>query len=47
LNRSYSRTLPAQLAAETDSVARLAGTDDYARGHAAFLGDGDPAFEGR
>ncbi|WP_135822738.1 enoyl-CoA hydratase/isomerase family protein [Halostella litorea] len=47
LNRSYSRTLPAQLAAETDSVSRLAGTEDYARGHAAFRGDDEPAFEGR
>jgi 2-(1,2-epoxy-1,2-dihydrophenyl)acetyl-CoA isomerase len=46
LNKSYARNLPAQLAAETDSLSRLSGTDDFARGHAAFFEDEAPRFEG-
>ncbi len=39
--------LHSQMAAEVDSLARLARTGDYARGHAAFLA-GEPAdFEGQ
>jgi 2-(1,2-epoxy-1,2-dihydrophenyl)acetyl-CoA isomerase len=44
---SFDRCLESQLAAEADSMAAAARTDDYRRGHAAFFGDGDPAFEGR
>jgi len=47
LNRSWGRDLRGQLAAETDSLARLATTDDYGRGIAAFFGDEDPAFGGQ
>lgn len=47
LNRSYGRELRAQLSAETEAVSRLAGTADYARGHDAFFGEEEPAFEGR
>lgn len=46
MTRSYGRDLSAQLAAETDAISRLAGTDDYARGHAAFFGDEEPEFTG-
>jgi len=47
LRGSESRDLGAQLAAETDQLARMATTEDYAAGIAAFFGDDDPAFEGR
>jgi 2-(1,2-epoxy-1,2-dihydrophenyl)acetyl-CoA isomerase len=46
LNRSFSRDLRSQLAAETDSLTRLTGTDDYAAGIGAFGGDEKPDFEG-
>ncbi|PSQ43944.1 enoyl-CoA hydratase [Halobacteriales archaeon SW_7_68_16] len=43
---SYGRGLDDQLDAETDTIERLAGTDDYARGYEAFFDDEDPSFEG-
>lgn len=46
LDRSNSRDLPTQLAAESDSLTNLTRTDDYARGLAAFFEDGSPDFEG-
>ncbi|WP_135534252.1 enoyl-CoA hydratase/isomerase family protein [Halostella pelagica] len=46
LNKSYARDLPAQLAAETDSISHLSRTSDYARGHDAFFGADDPDFTG-
>ncbi len=47
LARSFSRDLPTQLAAESDAIARLAATEDYAAGHAAFGTDEEPQFDGR
>jgi 2-(1,2-epoxy-1,2-dihydrophenyl)acetyl-CoA isomerase len=47
LNRSYGRDLRSQLAAETDSLTRLTGTDDYATGIDSFGSESDPEFEGR
>ncbi|WP_435347365.1 enoyl-CoA hydratase/isomerase family protein [Haloarchaeobius sp. HRN-SO-5] len=47
LARSHERSLSAQLSAEKDTIARLAGTDDYEAGYAAFFGDEDPEFVGR
>jgi 2-(1,2-epoxy-1,2-dihydrophenyl)acetyl-CoA isomerase len=44
---SFDRSLESHLAAEADAMAAAARTDDYRRGHAAFFGDRDPAFEGR
>ncbi|MEF8773443.1 MAG: enoyl-CoA hydratase/isomerase family protein [Halobacteriales archaeon] len=46
LHRSFARELGVQLAAETDSIARLARTDDYAAGYEAFFGDDEPTFRG-
>jgi 2-(1,2-epoxy-1,2-dihydrophenyl)acetyl-CoA isomerase len=46
LRSSESRSLGAQLTAETDQIARLAGTDDFAAGIAAFFGDEEPTFIG-
>lgn len=46
-NRSPGRDLSAQMAAETDSIARMTTTEDYGRGLAAFFGDDQPAFEGK
>jgi 2-(1,2-epoxy-1,2-dihydrophenyl)acetyl-CoA isomerase len=46
LRRGESRELGAQLAAETEQIARLAGTDDYVYGIEAFFGDSDPTFRG-
>jgi 2-(1,2-epoxy-1,2-dihydrophenyl)acetyl-CoA isomerase len=46
LNRSFARDLRAQLAAETDSITRLVGTDDYTRGIEAFGTDEGAEFEG-
>ncbi len=43
---SHGRTFDEHLEAEADTIARLAGTDDYARGHEAFFGDEDPDFRG-
>lgn len=47
LERSYARDLGAQLAAETDALARLATTDDYVYGHEAFFADDEPTFRGK
>lgn len=46
MTESFNRDLAAQLAAETDTIARATRTEDYARGHAAFLGKEDPQFTG-
>lgn len=46
LRRSESRELGAQLAAETEQLARLASTDDYVYGYEAFFGDSEPTFRG-
>ncbi|MFC4448222.1 enoyl-CoA hydratase/isomerase family protein [Halorussus aquaticus] len=47
LAESYGRRLPAQMAAESDAITRLAATEDYAAGLAAFGEDEDATFEGR
>jgi 2-(1,2-epoxy-1,2-dihydrophenyl)acetyl-CoA isomerase len=47
LRESTSRGLGAQLTAEADRLARLATTDDYQRGYAAFFEDEEPRFEGQ
>jgi 2-(1,2-epoxy-1,2-dihydrophenyl)acetyl-CoA isomerase len=47
LRESTSRSLGAQLTAEADRLARLATTEDYQRGYAAFFGDEEPTFEGQ
>lgn len=47
MTESFSRDLPGQLAAETDAIAKATHTEDYARGHAAFLGKADPEFTGQ
>ncbi|WP_256301481.1 enoyl-CoA hydratase/isomerase family protein [Haloarchaeobius salinus] len=47
LARSEDRDLPAQLAAEKDTITRLSSSADYATGYEAFFGDGEPEFEGR
>lgn len=47
LRRSESRELGAQLAAETEQLARLAHTDDYVYGFEAFFGDSEPTFHGQ
>jgi len=47
MNRSYSREMRTQLAAETDSLTRLTNTDDYARGIEAFGTDESAEFQGR
>ncbi|WP_458205434.1 enoyl-CoA hydratase/isomerase family protein [Haladaptatus sp. NG-SE-30] len=44
--RSTGRDLSAQMAAETDTIARMTKTGDYERGLAEFFGDGEPEFEG-
>lgn len=46
VTESFDRSIEAQLAAETDTIGRATRTDDYARGHAAFFGDGEPEFTG-
>jgi len=46
LTASFDRSLEAQLAAETDTIERAAGTEDYERGYAAFFGEDDPEFVG-
>lgn len=46
MTESFDRDLPGQLAAETETIARAARTEDYARGHAAFLGKEEPEFTG-
>lgn len=47
MTESFERELPAQLAAETDTIADAARTEDYGRGHTAFFTDDDPEFVGR
>lgn len=47
LKRSDQRDLRGQLAAETDSLTRLTGTDDYRRGIEAFFENGTPEFTGK
>lgn len=44
---SHGRRLSAQLTAESDAITRLATTEDYQAGLAAFGGDEEPSFEGR
>ncbi|QSG02682.1 enoyl-CoA hydratase/isomerase family protein [Natranaeroarchaeum sulfidigenes] len=46
LTNSHTRSLDDHLDAETNTIARLAGTDDYARGHEAFFEESEPEFEG-
>lgn len=43
---SFDNPLAAQLGDEADTIAALTNTEDFARGHAAFGGDGDPDFVG-
>ncbi|MEF8842217.1 MAG: enoyl-CoA hydratase-related protein [Haloarculaceae archaeon] len=47
MTESTSARLEEQLAAETDSIARTARTEDFAEGVAAFGAKRDPEFEGR
>lgn len=47
LNQSHDRSLQEHLEAETDSLARMAGTEDYARGYEAFFGDEKANFRGK
>lgn len=47
LNESNARTLEDHLQEEKRTIARLAGTDDYNRGYAAFFADEDPEFLGQ
>lgn len=44
--RSYGRTLSTAMAAESDAIVSLARTEDYARGHEAFVEGGDAEFVG-
>lgn len=44
---TYARQLPDQLAAETEGMAEIARTDDYAEGVSAFKAKRKPEFEGR
>lgn len=47
VTEGFNRRLEEQLAAETDAIAKVTRTEDYASGHAAFYGDDDPDFVGR
>lgn len=47
MTESFERSLPEQLAAETDAMARATHTEDYSRGHEAFFEKEDPDFVGR
>lgn len=47
MTESFERDLPAQLAAETEGMARATRTEDYSRRHAAFLEKDRPDFTGR
>lgn len=47
MTESFERELPAQLAAETDTIADATHTEDYDRGYTAFFSDDDPKFVGR
>ncbi|WP_335999654.1 enoyl-CoA hydratase/isomerase family protein [Halorientalis halophila] len=44
---SFDTSLESQLAAETEALADVAKTDDFARGYAAFFEDDDPEFTGQ
>lgn len=46
IDESFDRGIEAQLAAETEAMARSTHTEDYARGFAAFFGDEPPEFTG-
>lgn len=47
LETSFERSLPSQLAAETDGMARGSYTDDHEEGVEAFLEDRQPTFTGQ
>jgi len=47
MTESFDTSLEAQLAAETEVMAESTHTEDYARGLAAFFGEGDAEFTGR
>ena len=47
LVESFGRDLPGQLAAETETIARSAHTEDYERGIAAFFEEEPAEFVGR
>jgi 2-(1,2-epoxy-1,2-dihydrophenyl)acetyl-CoA isomerase len=47
MTESFERALPTQLAHETDTIAQATRTEDYARGHAAFMRKDEPKFTGR
>lgn len=47
LLESFDNSLDAQLGAEAESIAKLANTEDFSRGHAAFGEDEQPEFTGR
>ena len=47
MTESTSARLEEQLAAETDTIARTARTEDFAEGVSAFASKRDPEFEGR
>ena len=44
---SFGSALDEQLAREGDAIAKLTDTEDFSRGHAAFLADEDADFVGR
>ena len=46
LTASFDRSLEAQLAAETDAIARAVRTEDFGRGLDAFFGDHEAEFTG-
>lgn len=46
MTNSHGRSLEDHLDAEENTIARLAGTDDYTRGHDAFFNDEAPDFQG-
>ncbi|SNZ04346.1 2-(1,2-epoxy-1,2-dihydrophenyl)acetyl-CoA isomerase [Natronoarchaeum philippinense] len=46
IENSHGRSFEEHLQAETDTIARLAGTDDYERGYDAFFEDHEPEFRG-
>lgn len=47
MTESFGRDISAQLAAETDAMGEATHSEDYARGHAAFLDGGNPEFTGQ
>lgn len=47
IHESFHRSLPEQLAAEEEAMARAVRTDDFQRGVAAFFEKGDPDFQGK